>query len=152
MADWEYTHWGMTPEEVASASGGAVTVLPEDKREVIESAEMTNAAEGTFTSGDVKMRVGFSFDSNDGGLVCVAYAVYAATDNPKLEAYMRQRYGQPANESSLEAIGMTSLTWKTPDDISLDMMKDQPGTVIHCRMEPESENEEGSAPPPSPPD
>lgn len=151
-ADWEYTHWGMTPEEVAAASGGAVTALPEDKRENIEAAGMTNAAEGTFTSGDLTLRVGFSFDNEDGGLVCVAYGPTAVADNPKLEAYLRQRYGTPANESSLDAIGMTSLSWTAPDDISLDMLKDQPGTVIHCRTEPEGGNEEGSAPPPSPSD
>jgi hypothetical protein len=27
-ADWEYTQWGMTPEQVASASGGAVKTSP----------------------------------------------------------------------------------------------------------------------------
>ena len=31
-AEWAYTHWGMTPEQVATQSSGDVKVLPEAER------------------------------------------------------------------------------------------------------------------------
>jgi hypothetical protein len=31
-ADWQYTKWGMTPEQVIEASGGRVSKIPEDQQ------------------------------------------------------------------------------------------------------------------------
>jgi hypothetical protein len=131
-ADWEYTRWGMSPDQVAGASKGAVKVLPPDKRRKVEEANMEGGAEGSYADGPLKLRVGFSFDMRKGGLVCVSYAVQDKAQNPLLKDWLIRRYGEPQNTSELAAIGLQSLSWSEPDDISLEMMRDEAAFVLHC--------------------
>ncbi len=64
-ADWAYTRWGMTPEQVAALSSGAVKVLPKVERtDMGDHSEM--AARGTFKDGSRVLDVGFVFDGKGG--------------------------------------------------------------------------------------
>lgn len=131
-ADWAYTKWGMTPEQVAKASGGAVAVLPADKRRTIKEINLENAAEGTFIDGKLRLRVNFSFDTRTGGLACIGYVVEDKAQGEQLRDWLVQRYGKPQNVSGLPAIGMQSLSWTKPDEINLDLVTGEPAYVLHC--------------------
>src|SRR5260370_10938211 len=72
-ADWEYTKWGMTPEQVAGASKGAVTVVPAANRYKNEDDHWEIAAQGTHSDGPLRLDVGVTFDTEAGGFKCVLY-------------------------------------------------------------------------------
>jgi hypothetical protein len=133
-ADWEYTKWGMKPEEVAQASKGTVKVLPLDRRKKLEEANMEHAAEGSFTEGKLKLAVRFGFALDTKGLVCVIYAVETKEQNALLKEALIRKYGPPATTGGLPVIGLESANWKQPDDIDLEMMKDSPAFVMHCKQ------------------
>ena len=67
-ADWLYTKWGMTPEQVAAASHSAVHVIPNADRRRITEINLEYGAEGLFTDASLELRVSFGFDTQRGGL------------------------------------------------------------------------------------
>jgi hypothetical protein len=77
-ANWAYTQWGMTPEQVAAASSGAVQVLPSSQRTRNDVDRWEMAAKGTYKDGSLTMDAGFTFDTQHGGLTCVMYNVRAS--------------------------------------------------------------------------
>lgn len=131
-ADWEYTRWGMTPEQVASASKGAVAVLPEAKRKKVSEAHMENGAEGRYADGPLEMHVGFGFDDKTHGLRCVVYDVLDPKQSPELKEAMVKRYGPPDRTSKLEGI-LETLTWDKTDHIELNLVPDERAFAMHCK-------------------
>lgn len=131
LADWAYTKWGMTQDQVVAASGGTVTVLPPAKRTRNDYDQWELAAEGTFAEGPLKLPIGFTFDTQGGGLKCVMYNAIGA-DVETLRTILAKRYGKPAHISSF---GPTqSSTWRTPDDIELVIGEKPVAAVVsHCR-------------------
>jgi hypothetical protein len=133
-AEWAYTKWGMSPEQVAKASNAAVHVIPEAERKTVPGADLRTGAEGTYSDGDVRLRVAFSFDpAKGGGLSCVVYSVVDEKQSSALEDLMIKRYGEPSHKSGLPAIGMTTLNWDKPDEMYLQMVTDTPAFVMHCK-------------------
>lgn len=130
-ADWEYTKWGMTPEQVASASKGAVTVIPPGKRE--KGGIVESGAKGSYAMGAVKMDAGFLFEAKTGLLVCVVYTVINMAQNEMLETEMVKRFGPPAKSSNLGGMGK-DVKWVSPsDDIELVGARGGPLQVTHCK-------------------
>jgi hypothetical protein len=132
-ADWAYTRWGMTPEQVAKASNGGIHVIPEAERKTVEDAKLRTGAEGTYKDGDLTLNVGFSFDTTTGGLKCVFYSVSDGRQNAVLRDLLVKRFGEPSGRSSLPAIGMNAMNWDKPDEIYLQWVKENPANVMHCR-------------------
>ena len=130
-ANWAYTTWGMTPEQVAAASKGGVHVLPPDKRNRDDADGWEIAAEGGYQDEDIPLSTGFMFDAKKGGLICVLYNATgekAETLLTKLE----QRYGKPAKQSDFYTAKST--IWHTPDDIELVVnTKPLAAAVTHCQ-------------------
>ena len=127
LADWEYTHWGMTPEQVADASSGMVKVLPKAERTRINDGEI--AAQGQFASGGRTMDVGFQFNAA-GGLECVLYNALG-DDVAPLKAELIRKYGAVEQYAS---DGWYSLTWKKPERIELTVgEKPLAAVVTHCK-------------------
>lgn len=62
QADWQYTRWGMTPTQVAAASGGAVVVGTGDAGDRYSGAEI--GAVGNYRSGDYRFHAVFYFVNN----------------------------------------------------------------------------------------
>jgi hypothetical protein len=131
-ADWEYTKWGMTPEQVVKASGGHVKLLQGAEQRTV-APDMRHGAEGTYSDGAVSLQVRFTFDPRNGnGLNCVFYAVTDDKQSPALKDLMIKRYGPPSKEGGVAVLGMTDLTWEKPDDINLTMSNSDPAFVTHC--------------------
>lgn len=131
-ADWAYTKWGMTPEQVAVASKGEASVMT--KREKIEAAHMETAVQGTHTDGALKLRTAFQFDTETSGLRCVLYAPQNSEQDELLKQALTKQYGQP-KVSGLPAIGYQTLVWRTPtDEIFMTIQDKKIAGVSHCKV------------------
>lgn len=131
-ANWEYTRWGMTVDQVVAASKGAVKAIPANARPRA-AADMQLAATGTHKDGNLLLEVRLSFDTKTNGLACVAYAVRDPAQNALLKDTLMKRYGRPQNEGGLPAIGMEEFGWKRPmEDITLMITQGERANVLHC--------------------
>ena len=129
-ADWEYTKWGMTPEQVASASMGTVKLVPQRARFINEDDGWEIAAKGKYSAGPLTLDVGFIFDVQTGGLKCALYNANGAQAT-LLKETLTTRYGPPESRQSF--IGAETLTWTKPDNIELTMgQKPVAAIVEHC--------------------
>jgi hypothetical protein len=132
-ADWQYTHWGMTPEQVVAASKGTAKLLPEKDRPQLPP-RMT-AAEGEYQEGAVPLRVTFSFTIATNGLACVSYGVMTHDNDDAFKAALTKRYGPPKKTSGPAFLGMSTLAWKTPtDSIEATFSKDDPAYATQCSL------------------
>jgi hypothetical protein len=129
-ADWEYTKWGMTPEQVASASKGAVSVVAPAARNRDEADHSEIGAQGAYASDQFQRDVEFTFDTRSGGLKCVTYNALG-DDAIKLKAALISHYGAPSRES--EFLGSHSSVWTKPDSIEYTLgQKPVAAVVMHC--------------------
>jgi hypothetical protein len=130
-ADWEYTKWGMTPEQVAKASQGTVKVIPPDKRTRDAADQNEMAAEGKYLTEKLALDVGFMFDPAGGGLACVMYNALG-DDALRLGKILAGRYGAPSKESDFMSSHTT--LWIKPDEIEYTIRTKQPvaAVVSHC--------------------
>jgi hypothetical protein len=120
-ADWEYAHWGMKPEEVAQASGGAVKVLPPAKwKRHPAPFDSETAATGTFTEGALHLTLSFSFDPRTKGLTCI---VFNSTGQDDLfrDSFLH-RYGTPRATADHPEYGMKTFEWRGRDEVGLTLM------------------------------
>jgi hypothetical protein len=130
-ADWQYTRWGMTPEQVVAASGGKAELLPEKERPRIPP--LTTAAKGYFEDGALRLRTTFSFNTEGGGLMCVWYGVGNHADDDAFKAMLIKRYGPPQSKSGIAFLGQENLSWKTAtDQIDATFSKDDTAYAMHC--------------------
>jgi hypothetical protein len=130
-ADWGFTHWGMTPEQVAGASGGTAHLIAQAAR--TRSGDKDGweiAAEGSVAEEGMTLDGGYMFDGRSGGLICVMYN--ARGDNVgKIRDGLLARYGRPSKDSDFGAF--RTLAWKTPDEIELSINKTPlTAAVTHC--------------------
>ena len=113
-ADWAYTHWGMTPEQVVAASHGTAKLLPAANRTRDDSDHWEMSVEGAYTDGRIPLSTGFTFDTRSGGLTCVFYNAVGA-DARAVIPMLVERYGRPVEESDFGT--SHSANWSTPDKI-----------------------------------
>lgn len=133
LADWEYTHWGMTPEQVAGVSEGTVTVVPPAERLTLAGVNRQNAATGSYTDGELRLTVTFQFDTASNGLICVFAAAADMSQNAAFKDWMHKKYGPPQETGGLPAIGMEELHWKTSDIIRFETMEGAVSKATQCK-------------------
>jgi hypothetical protein len=132
-ADWQYTRWGMTPEQVVAASKGTAHLLPEKDRPRLPPR--VTAAQGDYQDGPLPLRVTFSFDIATNGLACVYYGVKTHDNDEAFKAALTKRFGPPKKTPGPAFLGMTTLTWKTPNDqIDATFAKDDPAYATQCSL------------------
>ena len=129
-ADWEYTHWGMTPEQVAAASSGKVKVLPKSERQSMGNDQSEIAAMGTFVSAGRPLSIGFEFDTTTNGLNCVLYNANG-NDVALVKDTLIKQYGQ-TKENTFP--GGYSMAWKAPEPVEFTVGERPLAAVVtHCR-------------------
>ena len=106
-AQWQYTNWGMSPDEVAAASGGEGARALSDPERQWDGVKI--AAEGAYQSGSYNFDTEFFFTNEE--LVSVKLNLISddlSTDASKLRHSLYAVYGEPFAESS----GMMKIvTW-----------------------------------------
>ena len=129
-ADWGFTHWGMTPEQVVSASGGLSHLIAPAARYKDTVANWEMAADGVIQDGNLTLQGGYMFDMRSGGLTCVMYNA-SGDDVSKLRNNLITRYGRPGKDSVSDSF--EDLTWHTPDNLELAInLKPLTAAVTHC--------------------
>lgn len=129
FADWDYTHWGMTAQQVIAASNGAAHVMPPGRRYRDEAAGFEISVEAT-SKGPPRTDIGFEFDLPGGGLRCVLVNA-TGDDADLLRAQLVQRYGKAPNESEFGSLHTWS--WSKPDAIEFTLNQSpKAGVVNHC--------------------
>jgi hypothetical protein len=129
-ADWQYTHWGMTPEQVVAASRGTAQLVPQKDRP--RGLPTLTAATGEYQDGPLQLRVTFQFDVASNGLVCVSYGVNSHDNDEAFKAALVKRYGPPQKTSGGGFLG-TTLSWKTPtDQVDATFSKSDPAFAMQC--------------------
>ncbi|HJT06070.1 MAG TPA: hypothetical protein VJ747_04040 [Stellaceae bacterium] len=133
-ADWQYTKWGMTPEEAVKASNGAMKMLAAKDRRKADLTKTEKVAAGSFDDGALRLEVEFLIDTASGGLVCVAYATKDPAQNGLLRQTLIKRYGLPMGASTHpSAAPVDLLGWGKPDTIDYQAVPGTPASVIHCK-------------------
>jgi hypothetical protein len=95
-ADWYYTRWGMTPEEVVAASNGAVRLGPPPEGKTYQN--LTGRALGTFRGAGANFHAFFHFDAN-GGLAKVALERIDGAACAELHAVLQRDLGRPMSSN-----------------------------------------------------
>jgi hypothetical protein len=132
MADWRFTRWGMTPEQVVAASQGKVHLLPTGRRPRMPPLE--TIAEGDLTDSGLDLQTRYSFNTTSGGLECVFYAVASKDKNDAFQGSLLKEFGAPQKTTELPAISVKTLLWITDtDSIDASFSSDDAGFVMQCK-------------------
>lgn len=89
LADWQYTRWGMSLEEVLAASNGTVSAVKDEKSKRVR--KLPRLAVGTAKEGDVTFHVEFFFE--DKKLRLISYAPTEGMDCEGEEAFLLKHFG-----------------------------------------------------------
>lgn len=95
-ADWQYTRWGMSPEQVVTASRGAVQLGPPPSGKTYEG--LTGRALGVHTEAGASFDAYFHFDAQV-RLARVALERTGGTDCTALHNRLLSQLGRPANST-----------------------------------------------------
>jgi hypothetical protein len=99
-ADWQYTKWGMTPDQVVSASNGSASIVPPNGGCPVQ---------GTYKSGSQVFSMSACFDNN--GLNQIELDMENATpsDAQQILAALTAKYGNPTPGDNPTAYQWTDL-------------------------------------------
>jgi hypothetical protein len=135
LADWQYTKWGMSPEEVVAASNGNAHLVSEaEAAKTFRSAEyVVLLAKGDHSADGEKFSVIFDFTKQAKRLQGVTLK---ATDPSRCYIYRRvllNKYGAPVDTNR----GPTEdLKWRDlPSGNAVDWIYASPGTCL-LQIEP----------------
>jgi hypothetical protein len=95
-ADWQYTRWGMSPEQVVAASRGAVQLGPPPSGKSYEN--LTGRARGVYTEAGASFDAYFHFDA-EARLARVALERTGGTECAPLHNRLLAELGRPATST-----------------------------------------------------
>jgi hypothetical protein len=96
LANWQYTQWGMSPEQVVAASRGSAH-LEHDNGALLPYTKALLLAKGQIQIGNFDFVVGFYFDVNKRTLnsVFLTLPKCSANDARRLKELLNAKYGAP---------------------------------------------------------
>ena len=92
LAHWEWTTWGMTPDEVIAASDGTATAAEPDPSKSLGGFDLR--AEGSWSKNGFSYTAGYYFDAA-GGLSFVALTLTEPARCGELRAALAEDLGPP---------------------------------------------------------
>jgi hypothetical protein len=115
-ADWQYTNWGMTLEEVLAASSGVAVRLSEAETAAKAAPGSTRAAllKAPYASGKFQFTAYFRFDQRTGELASVELDLRQAELSSELLGALRQKYGEPRSEQRSQITNI--VVWNADED------------------------------------
>ncbi len=132
-ADWQFTRWGMTPEQVEAASGGRAPMVPP---QVSEAGTVFNI--GPYSSGDHSFTAKYSYKSRR--LSAITLEMNSSCGSLKDD--LKTRYGNPLADDSLRSMGETS-RWIDTKRNNAILMLDFLGSCYLIYSEAKSSSREG---------
>jgi hypothetical protein len=113
QADWQYTRWGMTPNQINEASSGNASQIPPREGSRTINGEML--AHGSYVSGPYKFGVDFFF--NELGLSQVTLHPVSKEHCATIVRDLTGKYGDPVSVTKLP-MQVLSLVWRdvTPNN------------------------------------
>jgi len=126
-ADWQFTHWGMTPEQVISASKGAASRAKPTTPDTVLRRLVTMS----YASGRLKFNVDFLFSGKpENVLLAVRLNQYLGSPRDLLDA-LTQKYGSPKVGSGDEPGFFVERYWtRNSDDIIFTGMVGKPHATL----------------------
>lgn len=112
-ADWQYTRWGMTVDEVAKASNGLAQPYTEASNPKYESAMTARVLlRAPYKAGDFNFTADFLFGKSDDRLARVILRLDGANDIQcaRLQGSLKDVYGTPSEVSRSSM--MPTTTWR----------------------------------------
>jgi hypothetical protein len=98
FADWQYTKWGMTPEQVVAASKSKAAIGSGEPGDLIRGSPLQVGAVGTYASGKWQFKAKFYFDNKKLDFVQLNL-LNGESGCGSLWADMKSVYGKPFSES-----------------------------------------------------
>ena len=148
---WRFAKWGMSPEEVVTASNGQASLVPyappapdfiEKPKEALKSSGTSfqeppqfEGVRSQLVDGGIFFKVSFLFDEQSRKLIQVVVSTdKCALDTDLIRRRLIKDYGKPADHQKSE-----STTWKTSTEmIKYEITKKKPTSSANCaiRYEP----------------
>jgi hypothetical protein len=119
FANWRYTQWTMTQDEVQRAASGKATILSLSEQAANSSAESNEVAllQAPYASGKYDFTAVFSFDKRTNKLASVKLNLNNKDKAAELLGSLRAKYGTPSSEKHSPILSYA--TWyKDGDQIS----------------------------------
>ena len=114
-ADWQYTRWGMTPEQVMAASTGQLKACDETCKGQDTSIQIARFL-GPYQSGPFKFIAYMIFDTRNNALAQVLLDLNRPNDTDALIDALMLKYGTPIAADDLpEPIQI--ITWQNSTDV-----------------------------------
>ena len=127
-ADWQWTKWGMTPEEVLKSSNGKASLTDENEIKKWSPVQGVNGemkiiymalAKAPYDANGMNFRAVFLFSMEASKLECVDLTVNDVSHNAKLGTELERIYGAHDRIMSVPMIGFKMRSWDKEDEISL---------------------------------
>jgi hypothetical protein len=100
-ANWQYTRWGMSSDEVFKAAKGRAVAIPESEQPAESTVTTIAKLTSTFSYGRFSFHVFFRFDRETGGLSQVVLSLDSSADCRLLKQSLADEYGKPVREDTL---------------------------------------------------
>jgi hypothetical protein len=125
-ADWQYTHWNMTPEQVIAASQGTAQATSKQEHKNKRLGSETPLLKAKWISGELQFVAYFYFNSNK--LTTVSLELQNPEHEATLVRSLKLKYGEPKSERRLSVA--RTMTWRTAmDTIGFIKVTDGPPEV-----------------------
>jgi hypothetical protein len=130
-ADWQYTKWGMTADQVVAASGGAAQLSDAKNPWSKYDSSYLVLATGTYRTGDLEFNSIFQFNKKNKTLQCVKLFLKNKDVAPyTLRQSLESKYGKPSETGDLG--GLVYDRWKKTDEITLVVSTRIASTLTYC--------------------
>jgi hypothetical protein len=132
-ANWQYTTWGMTPDQVTAAAHGNVLSVDPTTRNSMDGDQIL--LETPYSAGDFHFTADFGFDSTS--RLDRVHLVLQSGDAVGLRAALQKKYGDPKHQDAdFEAFG-GRIIWITPDEqiVLWQMGSNSPGVTPNVTLE-----------------
>lgn len=112
-ANWQYTKWGMTVDQVAAASKGQMKRCSAvcDKQTTSTSTALLY---GPYQSGNLPFTAFAFFDNTSKKLVSISLRLDDPSKGNELIGALRAKYGEPASESRTQVLYL--MVWRPAGD------------------------------------
>lgn len=110
-ADWQWTKWGMSPQQVANDSAGRATTIEGRKTE-----KMQNLAKGTYTTNGIEFESIFWFTLSEPRLMLIELIAQSPTFSKcnELRTSLHDVYGKPDDRGGIPLIKLSTYRWRDP--------------------------------------